>query len=316
MTKRVLVTGATGFVGRHCLSRLARLGYEIHAISSSARPTSTYGETWHTCDLLNPAGIPAVLGATRPTHLLHLAWYVVPGKLAEAPENFLWLQASLELIRQFREHGGQRVVVAGTGYEYDWNYGYCSESITPRSPGTFYGVCKHALDIAVDAYARRTGLSSAWARLFFLYGPHEHPDRLVPSVIRSLLQGEPARCTHGLQIRDYLHVADVADGLVTLLDSDVTGPLNIASGRPVLLREIVLNIARRLDAEELVLLGAIPTRSNDTPLVVADVARLSGVLQWQPTYTLDDGLEQTIGWWRQHLLSGEMATAAATAARS
>lgn len=313
MTKRVLVTGASGFIGRHCVPLLANVGYDVHAVSSARRAASAYGETWHELDLLDAAAIPAVLRTIRPTHLLHLAWYVVPGKLAEAPENFLWLQASLELIRQFREHGGQRVLVAGTGYEYDWNYGYCSESITPRSPSTLYGVCKHALQVALEGYADRTGLSSAWARLFFLYGPHERPDRLVPSVIRSLLRGEPARCSHGLQIRDYLHVEDVADGVVRLLDSDVTGAMNIASGRPVMLRDIVLTIARRVGAEDLVVLGALPTRSNDTPLVVADVARLSRELRWQPTYTLDGGLEQTIGWWRQHLQARVEDTAAAQA---
>jgi nucleoside-diphosphate-sugar epimerase len=316
MTKRVLVTGATGFIGRHCLPLLTDLGYEVHATSSSARPTSTHGETWHTLDLLDPQAIPSVLRAARPTHLLHLAWYVVPGKLAEAPENFLWLQSSLELIRQFHQHGGARVLVTGTAYEYDWNFGYCSESITPRSPSTFYGTCKHALHVALEGYARRTGLSSAWARIFFLYGPHEHPDRLVPSVVRSLLRGEPARCSHGLQIRDYMHVEDVADGIVRLLDSDVTGPMNVASGRPIMLRDIVLEIARRIGAEDLVVLGAIPTRANDTPLVVADVTRLSEVLRWHPRYTLDDGLEQTIGWWRHHLHSGLAETAAALVGRS
>jgi nucleoside-diphosphate-sugar epimerase len=298
MTRRVLVTGASGFIGRHCLPLLARQGYEIHAVSSSPRSIPAPATTWHQVDLFDTAAVSAVLRSVRPTHLLHLAWYVIPGKLSEAPENFDWLQASLELVRQFRECGGQRLAVAGSGFEYDWSYGYCSES-TPQAPSTFYGVCKQALFTAVDGYASRTGLSSVWPRLFFLYGPHEHPGRLVPSVIRALLRGEPARCSHGLQVRDYLHVEDASDALVRVFDSELTGAMNIGSGHPVMLRDIILGIARRIGAEDLVLLGAVPSRPNDTPLVVANVARLSSALQWQPSYGLDEGLEHTIAWWKQ-----------------
>ncbi|WP_421021629.1 NAD-dependent epimerase/dehydratase family protein, partial [Klebsiella pneumoniae] len=82
----------------------------------------------------------------------------------------------------------------------------------------------------LTAYASQTGLSATWARLFFMYGPGEHPNRVTSSVILSLLQGKSAQCSHGMQIRDFLHVADVASALVTLLDSDVTGPVNIGSG--------------------------------------------------------------------------------------
>src|SRR5207245_614301 len=89
--------------------------------------------------------------------------------------------------------------------------------------------CKLALASLLEAYAGQTGLSQAWARIFFLYGPREHPKRLVSSVIRSLLRGERARCSHGQQIRDYLHVEDAAGALVALLESEVTGR---AAGRP------------------------------------------------------------------------------------
>ncbi len=104
--------------------------------------------------------------------------------------------------------------VCGSGYEYDWSYGYCTEGLTPCVPDTVYGACKHALHEMVRSYAAARQLSVAWPRVFFLYGPHEHPQRLVSSVVRALLRGEPAPCSHGRQIRDYMHVQDVADGLV------------------------------------------------------------------------------------------------------
>jgi nucleoside-diphosphate-sugar epimerase len=258
--------------------------------------------TWHRADLLEPAQIADLITRVRPTHLLHLAWsYIVPGKLATAAENFYWVQASLELLRRFGEHGGHRVVMAGSGYEYDWRHGYCSETLTPTVPSTYYGACKLALGSLLAACAAQTGLSSAWARIFFLYGPREHPQRLVSSVIRSLLLGEPARCSHGRQVRDYLHVEDVAAALVALLDSEVTGCVNVASGRPISLREIVSRIAAKLDKEHLVEFGAVPSRPNDVALVVADVTRLLDEVSWQPAYDLERGLDATIAWWDAHL---------------
>jgi nucleoside-diphosphate-sugar epimerase len=93
-------------------------------------------------------------------------------------------------------------------------------------------------------------------------------------------------------------VEDVADAFVALLDSQVEGPVNIASGRPVSLREVIFTIADRLGHRELVRLGALPMPANETPLVAADISRLSGELGWKPRHTLDDGLNKTIEWWR------------------
>lgn len=298
---RILVTGATGFIGRHCLPTLATRGYEIHAVSSKSQQTNTAAIHWHQLDLFDSGRISELLSKVSPSHLLHLAWYVVPGKLASAYENFLWVQASLELLRQFHLHGGRRVLLAGSAYEYDWNYGYCSELITPTAPATFYGACKSALQSLVAAYSKQTGLSSAWARLFFLYGPHEHPKRLVSSVICSLLRGEPARCSHGKQLRDYLHVQDVADALVTLIESDIIGPVNIGSGYPIAIKDIVYKIAKELNAVDLVQMGAIESQPYDSPLVVADISRISHEAGWNPRYDIDHGLEQTISWWKAKL---------------
>src|SRR5438093_1344954 len=111
--KTVLLTGASGFIGRHCIEPLLARGYEVHAVSS--RPNdggpSRPGLRWHRADLLQPGAASALLGALRPSHLLHLAWYVLPGKLISAPENFAWVTASLELIQRFAEHGGKRMTI-------------------------------------------------------------------------------------------------------------------------------------------------------------------------------------------------------------
>ena len=299
--KRVLITGASGFIGRHCLSSALANHDEVHAISSKIQPEPLPGVRWHTVDLLDPSQVRALMAKVQPTHLLHFAWYVVPGKYLASLENHRWVQASLNLMEAFVSQGGQRAVMAGTCIEYDWKYGYCSEYLTPRSPDSVYGACKNALQIMFHSFIKQTGLSGAWGRIFFLYGPHEHPARLVPSAIRSLLQGDPARCSHGNQIRDYLHVQDVADAFVALLGSNVQGPVNIASGRPVTIKSIVCKIARNLDREAMTEFGVVPSPANEPPLVVANVDRVLDEVGWRPKYDFDRGLEQTIEWWQNQL---------------
>ena len=297
--KRVLLTGAGGFVGRHCLPALLAQGYEVHAVASRKHATPALpGVHWYAVDLLDKRQISTLLAEVRPTHLLHCAWYAVPGKYWTARENFSWVETGLHLLEAFADQGGQRVVGVGSCAEYDWHDGHCSERVTALNPGTTYGVCKHAFQLLLTAFSEYAKLSSAWGRLFFLYGPHEPQERLVASAIRSILLEQPARCSHGQQIRDFLYVQDAADALVALLDSEVLGPVNIASGAPVAVREVVQMIADQLQRPNLIRLGALPSAENEPPLLLADVARLRDEVGWSPRYDLASGLAETISWWK------------------
>lgn len=298
--KRVLLTGAGGFIGRHCLPVLRNAGFEIHALSRAGHETGCEVQ-WHAVNLFEDGAAQRLLAEVRPTHLLHLAWYAEPGLYWAAPENFQWVRASLALLHAFARHGGERVVMAGTCAEYDWRYGWCSEEVTPLAPATVYGTCKHSLQSMLAAYSRQYELSSAWGRIFFLYGPYEHPSRLVPSVICSLLRGEPALCSSGEQVRDFLHVADVASAFVALLCSEVQGPVNIASGEAVTIRDVVERISAKIGRPELLRLGARPTPYQEPSLLLADVRYLNRELRWQPAIGLARGLDETIAWWRDQL---------------
>jgi nucleoside-diphosphate-sugar epimerase len=293
-----LVTGATGFIGRNTLARLAERGFDVHAVARSAPPDKSQA-IWHTTDLLEPGAARRLVRAIRPSHLLHLAWFATPGEFWSSPENHRWVEASTTLIREFAAADGKRVVVAGTCAEYDWSSSLFVEGETRLEPATLYGRSKHLLYKQTQQLAREAGIAAAWGRIFFVYGPHEHPNRLVASVIRSLLRGTDARCSHGQQVRDFLHVADVADAFVALVDSDTVGPMNIASGSPTRVKDLVELIAAAIGRRDLLRFGAVPTPPGEPPVLVADVRRLREELGWVPRFSLEAGVMQTVKWWRR-----------------
>jgi nucleoside-diphosphate-sugar epimerase len=294
--KRVLVTGAGGFIGHHCLRYLEAAGFEVHAVSRRPRSGQT---AWHSADLLEPGSAARLIAHIRPTHLLNLAWCTEPGRYWTSLDNARWLATAVELQLAFAENGGVRAVHAGTCAEYDWSAGVCVEGTTPLAPRTFYGQCKRALLLVVREIAQQTKSSFAWGRLFFLYGPGERAERLVPQVIRGLAAGEEVPCTAGEQERDFLYVEDAAAAFAALLSSDVEGEINIASGQAIKVKEFVERIADRFQRRSLVRFGALPIAAEEPSVLAADVTRLREHVRFVPRFGLDEGLERSIRWWQR-----------------
>ncbi len=284
MTGRVLVTGGGGFIGRHAVPLLRARGFEVLAPSHAE------------ADLLAPGVAAALVARLRPTHLLHLAWNATPGRFWTAPDNLDWVAASLALHRAFAAAGGRRAVCAGTCAEYDWSHAELDEATTPCTPATLYGTAKDALRRLLMASPE--GVSLAWGRVFFLYGPGEAPGRLVSDVVTALLAGQEARCGEGLVQRDFMHVADVAGALVALLASDVTGPVNIASGECLPLRRVIDEAARQIGRPDLLRYGARPSPPGEPTRLAAATRRLREEVGFTPRFPLDAGLADTIAWWR------------------
>jgi nucleoside-diphosphate-sugar epimerase len=302
--KRALITGATGFVGRQTCRPLLELGYEVHTITRQTANDLPPEVIAHPANLLDCDGHRALLERIRPSHLLHSAWYVEHGKYWTAAENALWLKATLSLVEAFCLAGGSRVVGVGTCAEYDWRYGLLVEGETPELPASLYGAAKLAAGTNGAALAAAHGVGFSWARIFFPYGPGEPVNRLIPHVITSLLEGKPARCTHGGQFRDFLHVADVGAALAGLLDANLCGPVNIGSGVPITIGDVASRLAAALGRPELLMLGAVPDTESSPRMILASTDRLVEGMGWAPQHSLDEGLALTIDWWRTAITLG------------
>lgn len=281
--KSILVTGAGGFVGRQCLSPLSEMGYEVHAVSRND------------LNLLDSSERTRLIETVMPDVILHSAWYTEHGQYWHSPKNQEWLTASIDLFEKAVKNGTQRIVAVGSCAEYDWSdnsNNYLKETDVCK-PHTLYGQSKLALKEILE----KLGVDYAWARLFLLFGENENPARLVPSIICKLLRDEPALCTSGRQVRDFMDIRDVGAALAMLADSRIQGVINIASGQPVSVKDIAETLGKILGKPELIRLNALPDRENEPPFIVADTSRLFDELHFSFPKSLEQRLEETSAWW-------------------
>jgi len=282
---RVLLTGASGFIGRHLLSQL--VDAEIDAVVVGRSRPDGYTGDFIEADLLQPEGSKEVAQHAGASHLLHLAWYAEHGQYWTSPLNLRWVEASVRLVEAFCAADGQKVVAAGTCAEYDWAFGYCREDSTPLNPATLYGTAKDATRRLLEAVCKSSQTQFAWGRIFLPYGKGEDSRRLIPSLI-DVFQGK--RAPFGVNAnayRDFLHVEDVASGFVQLLLSDADGHYNIASGQPTQIAEVVRSIAHAFHGDPRVVLDLSTERPGEPEILFGDNQRLKA-LGWKPSHSINE----------------------------
>lgn len=285
---RVLVTGASGYLGRHVLQRLALRGADVVLLGRS-RPAGFETLPLLQVDLLETRDFAPLLKEAGATHLLHLAWYAEYGKYWTSPLNMRWVDATLRLLQAFGETGGKHAFAAGTCAEYDWSCGYLREDHTPMLPQGIYGTAKDATRRLATALCAAQGVSLAWGHVFYPFGPGEAPRRMLPSLIEVFRGRAPAFGVNISAFRGMLPVADAAEAFVHLLASGCNGRFNICSGQPASIEAVVRTLARLCDADPNPVLALASARAGDPPMLVGDNTRLLAT-GWRATQTLTEGL--------------------------
>jgi nucleoside-diphosphate-sugar epimerase len=287
---RILLTGASGFIGQYVARTLKKNNFEIVTVG---RQPAKEEHDHIQVDFLNQCNFSTVVMEARATHLIHLAWYADHQKYWSSPLNMDWIKATVMLIDAFCRYGGEHVVVSGTCAEYDWKSGYCTEDVTPISPQSIYGISKDATRRICQNICAGFEVPLAWGRIFSTYGQGESDTRLLPALAAVFSNKKAAFGVNQEAYRDLLHVADVADALVTLTKSQASGCYNISSGEAILIREFVCLIANYMNVDPSNVLKTISARKGEPKMLIGNNEKLQE-LGWKQKISLIDGIEDSI----------------------
>lgn len=279
---KVLLTGASGFIGRYVLRFLQTHGIDTVVIGRHV-PLNISEVKFKETDLLSQVNFNKMLGDEGFTHLLHLAWYAEHGAYWKSTLNLDWLRATIQLVDAFCNSGGRKVVIAGTCAEYEWKNDYCNENTTRVLPNSLYGAAKDATRRLAEVVCTGYQVDLAWGRIFFPYGRGEDLRRLIPS-LSAVFKGE--RSPFGVNAnayRDFLHVEDIASAFVRLLDEDAVDVYNVCSGHSIQLIDIVKQIAKLYGADPRIVLDLSSARPGEPNLLVGDNQKLLD-LGWRPLH--------------------------------
>jgi UDP-glucose 4-epimerase len=297
--KKVLITGASGFVGSHLCSNLGNLGAEVHGVSRSIQSSGSSSLTWWKVDLGDIEQVRSLFSAVQPDVVFHLA-SIATGKHdldLVLPIFHGNLTSTVNLLTAATEFGGcHRIVLASSLEEPELK----ETGAIPYSP---YGAAKWASSSYGRMFHALYKTPVAIARLFMIYGPAQ-PDinKLIPYVTLSLLQGKAPKVSSGKREVDWIYIDDVIAGLLALAQvPNVEGcTVDLGSGNFTPIQGIVSQLANLVGTEIEPLYGALPDRPPE-PMRIANVAHTYATLGWKPQITLEKGLQHTIDWYRKYL---------------
>jgi len=288
---RLLVTGGSGFLGGAVVRHALEAGHDVAILTRQAISNShPLGPRQILGDLASPPW-EAIAGFC-PEAVVHAAWIATPGVYLESPANADWLRWSRAFARRLPEFGVRHLTVLGTCIEYAVTGKPLDEVETPLAPVSPYARAKAELHTALTADLAGTGTTLAWARIFYPYGPHEHPARLASSLLARVLSGQPITLKTPDSTKDYIHEDDVASALLAVVEAGFQGPINIGTGEGVTVGSLAGTLASLAGRPDLVVLPADAPR-DPFDHIVADASRLHA-LGWRPNVPLLDGLRRLV----------------------
>jgi nucleoside-diphosphate-sugar epimerase len=272
MNRRILITGATGFVGKQVLNVLLEKKVAIRCVARAESQAKLLASPklescLLTADLFAEDESWWRRGLEGVDVVIHLAWYAEPGEYQLSPRNMDCLVGTMHLARAAADAGVKRFVGIGTCLEYQLS----AEPLpadAPLGPSSPYAACKAAAYFALSQMLPLSGVDFVWCRLFYLYGEGEDARRLVPMLRQSLSEGRPVDLTAGTQVRDFLDVSEAGRQIADVALSDKTGAFNICSGKPVTVRELAESVADRYGRRDLLKFGARKENPVDPTYVV------------------------------------------------
>lgn len=293
--KKVILTGATGLIGKEAIKPLLDKGFEVYALTiDEVNPNC--GVNWIKTNIFDSESVKNAFETVRPSYLMHFAW-AASGDYLISNINFDFLRASLDMLKHFYVNGGERAVFAGTCFEYDFSsheaeYKPLNELTSKVNPVSIYAQCKNHLHQIATNFCKQNNINFGWGRIFYVYGKNEQAQRLTPYIINSLKEGKEVSIKSGKLIKDYMYTKDIAAAFVSFLDSGVTGPVNICTGKPLSIEKYVRTIASKLNKEYL--LKFEDEKSNQPPAIVGDNSRLLKEVRFKPKYDLNTALDEIL----------------------
>ncbi len=276
--KKLIVTGASGILGRRIMEILSDSEFEVYALykTNDSVIKSSKNIKKIPCNIFDEKAISDLLKHISATHLIHLAWTTEHGKYAESVSNFDWLKSSINLLKHFAENGGKKFVGAETFMEYSsQNSGLLNEDSTLNFPNTFYGKNKVNFKNIAKDYCEKMNIDFCWGKIFFLFGEGEDKNKFISSVINSSLQGKEISCRNPNVLRDYISSSAAAQIFINLLKRDIKGEFNVSCGNVYSLRQLVYLILNLLNIDDKLFNDSIDNLDkNQIDLIAADLTKL------------------------------------------
>jgi nucleoside-diphosphate-sugar epimerase len=295
--KKILITGSSGFIGRALTENVCSgKGLDVYAVISGRRSVLFPANiNVITADLLSSSSVDSIINKVRPEIIVHLAWGLEGKDFLESEKNKDWLKSSFRLLSKFIENDGQRFIFVGSSAEY--GYGKKTYIETDNSvPENLYGECKLAFTETAKKYCKDTGLEFVSTRVFSVYGPNEIQNlHAIPSAISNFINGNPFVCKGPNNVWDYVYIDDVAYALTKLITSPFCGIVNIASGKPSIMRDVFEEIARQLDCPHLL---SFENEESVGRMLVADTTILNDICGIVCGTSLQEGIGKTLEWWK------------------
>jgi nucleoside-diphosphate-sugar epimerase len=249
LSKKIILTGPTGLIGKEAIKLLLDCGFEVFALTID-KLNPDYGIKWINCNIFDEYSVKNVFAEIKPDYLLHFAW-ITTGDYLTSDINYKFIDASLNMLNEFKINGGTRAVFAGTCFDYIFKDEPLKET-DELNPLTVYAKCKNELREKAQKYCLENNVSFGWGRIFYVYGHGENEKRLVPHVINSLKNDKEVVITSGEAIRDYMYSKNIAGAFVKFLDCDIQGCVNICSSKRIKIKDMVNIIGKLLNKEYLI----------------------------------------------------------------